>query len=94
MQIFFKTLTGRTITITTDGSINDVKERIHDKTNIKPNQQHLYYAGKPLQDGRSLADLNVQNESTLEMVIPLPGGSLSDYGFTSFPVNLAVSAEY
>ena len=76
MQIFVKSLTGKIITINVEisSSIFNVKEIISEKEGIPIDQLRIIFSGKQLQDNHTVEYCNIQNESTIHMILHLRGG--------------------
>ena len=78
MQIFIKALTGKTFTLDVESSdkIEDVKTKIAKKEGLPNHNKRfiLIFGGKTLEDDRTLADYNVQKDSTIHLLMRLRGG--------------------
>jgi hypothetical protein len=76
MQLFVKTLDGKTLTVDAEeeDTIEDIKNRIMEKEGVPTDQQRLIFGGKQLEGQKTLADYDVQEDSTFHMVLRLRGG--------------------
>lgn len=76
MQVFVKTFSGKTLTmeVEPDESIESVKNKLQDKEGIPPNQQRILFGGKQLDARKTISDYDIENESTMHLVLRLRGG--------------------
>jgi hypothetical protein len=80
LQVFVKTFAGKTITVEVepDESIESLKNKVQSKEGVPPNQQRLLFGGKQLDSRKSISDYDIEDESTMHMVLRLRGGEVEE----------------
>ena len=90
MEIFVKTLTGGNLTIEveTSDTVEALKLKIQEKEGTPIEQQRLLFGGKQLEDGRTLADYNIQQDSSIRLLLKLRGGNVVNYNLTNLNITI------
>ena len=95
MQILIEIPSGNPLAllVLTSDTVSNIKSKISDKTNIPLETQHLVFAGKPLQNDRTLAEYNVRPQSSIQLVLRLRGGMQIDVPTSTGKVTVNLSGE-
>lgn len=90
MEIFVKTLTGVNLTIEVNPSdtVEALKLKIQETEGIPTEQQRLMFDGEQLEDGKTLADYNIQQDSNIRLLLKLRGGNVVNYNLTNLNITI------